>query len=174
MYNNQDSKFGWVKWSLLAIAIFALICLIFAIFLYKDIQKDENSAYAETEAQLLGATSLTEVSKIEQFNGSEAYHVVFGKNEDNEEKIIFYPLAGREKNLTTIDRNEIIPEEEIQSQWSEQCNGCELIEIVPALDDGNELWEITYYDEANNYVFAYVSIYDGAQHKQYRLNSMFN
>ncbi len=165
---------GWLKWSLLILLLLSVIFLVLAIYLYQDIRESKVSGYEETRQQLLANTSLTEITAIEQFNGAQSYHVVHGVNGEGEEKIVFYPLAGNEKNLTTIDKSEIIPENQVQLQWQEQCSDCELIEVIPALSDGNALWEMTYIDESGRYVFDYLSIYDGAQYEKYRFTSMFN
>lgn len=165
---------GWLKWSLLIVLLLVVIFLVFAIYLYTDIRQSKESGYEETRQQLLANTSLTEITAIEQFNGAQSYHVVHGINGEVEEKIVFYPLKGNEKNLTTIDKSEIVPETQVQSQWQEQCSNCELIEVVPALSDGNALWEVTFIDENGQYVFDYLSIYDGTRYEQYRFTSMFN
>ncbi|MFC2948333.1 cell wall elongation regulator TseB-like domain-containing protein [Virgibacillus sediminis] len=164
---------GWLKWGSAAIVIILLICLISAAVLYSNIHQERTEAFAETEKVLLEATSLQQITDIKQFNGAESYHVVFGVNEENEEKIIYYPLGGREKNLTTVDRSEIITQDKVVEEWKSRCMDCKLVQIVPSLIDGEELWEITYWDESGRYVFDYVSIYDGSPYEMYRLNPMF-
>ncbi|MFC3038905.1 DUF5590 domain-containing protein [Virgibacillus xinjiangensis] len=171
--NINRSLPGWIKWGAVALITIAIIGVVFAAVLYYGIQQELTETMAETEQVLLDATSLQEIDMIEQFNGSEAFHVVYGRNGEDEEKIIFYPLEGKEKNLTTIDRSEIIPKDEIADTWKNDCNECELVQIVPALVDGEELWEITYWDKSNRYVFDYVSIYDGSPYEMYRLDPIF-
>ncbi|UJL48074.1 DUF5590 domain-containing protein [Virgibacillus sp. NKC19-16] len=174
--NNRNAVFlgrSWLFWSLLIFILLFVSFLLYAVFLYLDIMESKTAGVEETEEQITQATSVTEINKIEQFNGAKSYHVVFGQNEDNEEKIIFYPLEGNEKTLTTIDKSEIVTEESIINQWRNECNGCDLLNIVPALVDDTPLWEITYNDSSNRYILDYLSIYDGSRYEQYRLNRMF-
>ncbi|MEC5422491.1 DUF5590 domain-containing protein [Virgibacillus sp. C22-A2] len=165
--------FNWFKWSLLIISLIAIVCFIAGIFLYLDLKESKYAGQDQTAEQILRATSITEIDKIEQFNGAEAYHVIFGKNDKNEEKIIFYPLEGNEKNLTTIDQSEIVTEQSVLQQIQQACTNCELIKILPALVNDEVLWEITYIDNSSRYVMEYVSIYDGSQYEQYRFRRMF-
>lgn len=140
--NRQFSQFTaprWLKISLLILFILILSCSIYGVILYNNLKDSKTAGYDETKNQILNHTSITEIEKIEQFNGAEAYHVIFGKNDNGESKMIFYPLKGNEKNLTTIDQSEIIPSEEILGQWNGQCQNCELVKLVPALIEDEAL-----------------------------------
>jgi uncharacterized protein YpmB len=172
---NQTSNIKKVFiWGSIILLILFISAVVYSIFLYQDIMESKTAGFTETESQILNATTLVSIDKIEQFNGDESYHVVFGKNEANEQKIIFYPLEGNEKNLTVLDESEIISEQTITSSWQDACSGCELIKAVPAIKDENILWEVTYTDESDRYILDYLSIYDGTRYEQYRFTQMFN
>lgn len=176
MINNRYSRFNekrWFLWSTVLFLIVLISCIIYMVFLYIDLKDSKTAGFEETKKQILSNTSITSIEEIEQFNGNEAYHVIYGKNKDNDGKIIFYPLKGKEKNLTTIDQTEIITKKQVLSQWKEQCKGCELVKIVPALVKDKALWEITYNDKSDRYVLDYVSLYDGSRYEQYRFKRMF-
>ncbi|MBM7598386.1 uncharacterized protein YpmB [Virgibacillus halotolerans] len=176
MINNSyspDKKRSWFFWSLIIILIILIIGFIYAVFLYYDVKGSKTEGFAETEKQILNATSITKIDKIEQFNGDEAYHVIFGKDNKDEKKIIFYPLKGKEKNLTTIKQADIVSEDQIVNDWKAQCEQCKLVKVVPALVDDKALWEITYSDESGRYVLDYLSLYDGSRYEQYRFRRMF-
>lgn len=173
--NNEMSAFKKFFFRTGVILLILLISAgIYSVFLYQDIMESKTEGFAETESRILEATSLVFIDKIEQFNGSEAYQVVFGKNETNENKIIFYPLEGSEKNLTVLDESEIISKETILKSWEEACGQCDFIKAVPAMKDENILWEVTYTDESDRYVLDYLSIYDGSRYERYRFTQMFN
>lgn len=174
MMINETSRFkGWFLWSLIITLVIIISCFIYALFLYHDLKESKSAGFEETEKQILDGTSITEVEKIEQFNGEEAFHVVYGENKEHEKKIIFYPLKGTEKNLTTINESEIISKKQVLDKWREQCQDCELVKIVPALVDNKALWELTYNDKSNRYVLDYLSLYDGSRFEQYRFKQMF-
>lgn len=169
--NNSSSN--WLLWGLLGGALLIAGLLAYGIFLYNDLYASKTEGFEETANQILNQTSITEVEKVEAYHGSQAYHVVYGTNGDAEEKIIFYPLEGAEKDLTTIDREEIMSKEEIISQWRADCEGCEFIRAVPALEDDQPLWELAYNDSNNRYNLDYLSIYDGSRYEQYRFRKIF-
>ncbi|MBP2078301.1 DUF5590 domain-containing protein [Oceanobacillus polygoni] len=168
------NKSNWLLWSSLSLLVILLGLGIYGIVLYNNLYDSKTAGFDETSRQILSQTSITEIEKIEQYNGSKAYHVLFGSNDADEEKLIFYPLEGKEKSLTTIDKSEILTEEEIISRWQSECNSCKLIKVTPALEDDEALWEIAYNDVNDEYVLDYKSIYDGSPVHMYRFKRMFN
>lgn len=139
-----------------------------------DLNEERTKGFSKTQRDLIQQTSITDIEKIEKFNGEQAYHVVYGKTEDGSEKIIFYPLAGSEKQLTTVDADEILPESKMIGMWQSECPSCQLVKATPALLDNELLWELVYYDEENHYVFDYRSIYDGSHYEDIRYLRQFN
>lgn len=91
------NKSKWLLWSSLTLLIILIALGIYGIVLYNNLYDSKTAGFDETSRQILSQTSITEIEKIEQYNGSAAYHVLFGKNDANEEKLIFYPLEGNEK-----------------------------------------------------------------------------
>lgn len=170
---SQHEKKGWLFWSLIVILIIFISSFIYAVFLYYDVKGSKTEGFAETEKQILKATSITEVDEIKQFNGEEAYHVIFGIDKKDEKKVIFYPLKGKEKDLTTIKQKDMISEDQIVKDWKAQCEDCKLVKAVPALVDDKVLWEISYRDGSNRYGLDYLSLYDGTRYEQYRFGRMF-
>ncbi|RDW22066.1 DUF5590 domain-containing protein [Oceanobacillus chungangensis] len=170
---SQSTKRIWLKKGLVTVLVIAFACLIYAIFLYNDLYESKIEGFAETEKQILAQTAIIEVDKIERYNGESPYHVVHGKNEDNEEKIIFYPLIGNEKNLTTINKADIISEQQILNAWQNQCSQCQLVHISPALMEQEPLWEIAYYkDNKSKYVLDYLSMDDASRKEQLQFSKL--
>ncbi|AIF45449.1 hypothetical protein X953_11015 [Virgibacillus sp. SK37] len=158
---------------MLIFLIVIISCFIYLLFLYLDLKDSKTEGFADTKQQILQATSIEEIDKINKFNGEEAYHVIFGTTDSGKKQIIFYPLQGKKKDLTTIDQSDIIAEEAIIGEWKQQCSSCEFIKITPALVNDKPLWELTYRDESDRYVLDYLSIYDGSRYEQYRFKQMF-
>ncbi|AXI09328.1 hypothetical protein CV093_11060 [Oceanobacillus sp. 143] len=170
---SQSPKRNWLIKGLITILVIAVACLIYALFLYNNLYESKVEGFAETKKQILAQTAITEVDKIERYNGDSPYHVVYGKNKENEEKIIFYPLNGKEKNLTTVDQADIILEQQILNAWKNQCNHCELVHISPALMDQEPLWEIAYYeDNKSRYVLDYLSMDDASRKEQLHFSKL--
>lgn len=169
-----ESKRSWLFWSTIIFIILFISVLIYAIFLYMDLNEKRTAGFDDTRREVLNQTAITEISNIESFNGEASYHVVSGIDTEGEEKLIFYPLEGNEKTITTIDYEDITPKSAIINEWQANCNSCELINVSPALVDDEALWELTYYDENDLYVFEYVSIYDASPYEEIRYLRKFN
>ncbi|MHA6251126.1 cell wall elongation regulator TseB-like domain-containing protein [Oceanobacillus sp. CAU 1775] len=164
----------WFVWSSIILSILFISLLIYAIFLYMDLNEKRTAGFDTTKTQILDQTSITDISSIEKFNGEKSFHVIFGENAEGEEKLIYYPLEGNEKTLTIIDAEEIIPKSSIINSWEKECTSCHLIRVIPALIDEEPLWELTYYNENKRYVFKYISVYDGSTYEEFSYRRMFN
>jgi len=172
---TEPKRKNWVLiWSIVIVFLIIIACFIYGIFLYSDLYESKTKGFDETNEQILNQTAITEIDKIEKFNGAKSYHVIYGKNENEEEKIIFYPLEGNEKNLTTVDASETISQEQILQLWNEECESCDFVAISPAIIDDEVLWEIAYKDDQNRYVLDFFSMYDASRYEQHRFNPMFN
>lgn len=169
-----NRKQTWLLWSCIIIVILFISAVIYAIFLYMDLNDKRTAGYNETTKEVLNQTTIEEITSIEKFNGEEAYHVIYGVDNAGEEKIIFYPLDGNEKTLTTINAEDVMSTSDLLDEWKANCDPCKLINVTPALIKDDVLWELTYYDENDRYVFDYVSIYDGSAYEEIRYLRMFN
>ncbi|WP_082918037.1 DUF5590 domain-containing protein [Oceanobacillus sp. Castelsardo] len=171
---SQSTGLNWIQKTFIIIIAIIVIVTIFGVYLYQDIMKNKSANFEQTREVILEQTPITKVNKIELYHGDEAYHLVYGSDEKGEEQIIFYPLKGKEKDITTIGYSEIIPKDQILQTWQQNCANCELNKISPALIEDKLLWEITYYDENDRYVLDYLSIHDGSSYEQYRFKRMFD
>lgn len=169
----NDTKRIWYISGFILFSILFISAVVYGIFLYVDLVEQRTKAHERTERALLEQTALEQVEKIENFHGDEPYHIVYGRNEQGTEQLIFYPLEGTEKTLTIVDMDEILPESAMIGMWQTECDGCEFVKITPALLDDKILWELVYYDAENRYVLDYRSIYDGTPYEQISFASRF-
>nr|GGG65492.1 hypothetical protein GCM10011398_06450 [Virgibacillus oceani] len=142
--------------------------------MYHDIQTSKTTGFSYTKNKVLHETELQEVDSISRFQGKTEYHVVRGSTKKGEDKFVFVPIDKESEKLTIIDASKMISKKNIMEQWKQQCNNCELVEIIPAMVKDKPLWELTYKDSSGRYIFDYLSIYDGTRYEQFRLKSMFN
>lgn len=171
---SQSTGLNWIQKSLIIILGLSIIVIAVGIFLYNDIINTKEMNFEETNRVIINQTPIVKVENIELYHGDEAYHIVYGVNENEEKLVIFYPLEGKEKNITTIKQSEMFPEERLYNQWLSSCVNCELINISPAIKEDTILWEITYYDENDYYVLHYFSIKDGSSYEKFRFKELFN
>lgn len=171
---SESSVPSWLKWSLWILSLVLILVFIYSIYLYHTIEQSKLSGFAETKEKVLHETDLIVIDDINRFNGKNAFHILFGKTKDDQNKIVFFPLKNKNKDLTIIDESETIAKQSILNQWDTQCQGCKLIKIIPAMVNDEALWELTYIDKSKRYTIDYLSIYDGSRYEQFRFTRMFN
>lgn len=174
---RQNSRYTvpkWLKWVIVGIILVLISCFIYLFFLYSDIQQYRSENYQDSKEEVLEKTNVSKIENVTGYNGGHQFHVVFGKTKDGENKMVFVPLDNKEKKLTVIDVSKTIKKQQIKEQWQQQCENCELINITVAMENNEPLWEVTYVDDSDRYIFDYLSIYDGTRIQQYRLKSIFH
>ncbi len=159
----------WSKWILLGICVLLIGFFIYMITFYQGLVRTKAEGIPAAEAQMLEASELTEINQINKYQGKQFYMIGFGETKDKQKKIIFLPEKKNKKPII-IDADETIQKEKITNIWRETCDACALIKITPAMESKKPLWEITYIDRSNSYVFEYLSMYDGSQYEQFRFS----
>lgn len=172
-FDQQSQKSTWVKWTLIILLLIIIASTAYMIVIYNQIQQDKKTGFTETEEIVLQETDLVEISDIERYHGEAAYHIVFGKTENDEHKIVYVPLTNDEQDLITIDQSEMISKETLENQLQNECNTCKIISIIPGIENSELLWELTYVDDSGRYVLEYVSIHDGTQYEQFRFTQTY-
>ncbi|QKY69187.1 DUF5590 domain-containing protein [Lentibacillus sp. CBA3610] len=181
MINNGISRNtvpNWLKWTLGIVGLLIIAFLIFAIYLYQAAQGNRTAAYDQVAEEVLQETELTAISSIERFHGENAYYIVYGETDHEENKIVFYPFDLDQSSIISLNQSEIVSEETVRANWNNQCNSCKMIDITPAVisdgDDQQPAWEITYEDNSGRYVMEYLSVSDGSRIEARRFNRLFN
>ncbi|HEX6593484.1 MAG TPA: DUF5590 domain-containing protein [Bacillota bacterium] len=164
----------WLKWSLWIFCIIIVFCIIYSIFLYKNIQSSKTEGFQDSEQIVLDETNVVEIEDIILSHSEQPHHVVIGKTKNGEKKLVFVPLSSNNnKKLTIVNEQDIVSAQSIQQEWTNKCHECEWIKLVPTIVDHEPMWEITYIDNNGRYVIDYLSIYDGTNYEQYRFRPMF-
>lgn len=167
---NINTK-RWVKWIFIFVIVALFIVLMYFVFLYNQIMSTKTSGYTETEKRISAETEITEIEQITSFHEKNSFHVVMGKTNETE-KVAFVPSKNDEP-IEVIDKNNIISKNAIKDQWKNECKECDLIKIVPGMINDQPVWEVTYTDNYDRYVFDYLSIHNGVRYEQFRFSTMF-
>jgi len=160
----------WLKWTLISLCFFIVIVISYTVYIYIHIQNEQKDSFSQTKQRVLADTNIAYIEDVQQFQSEKAYHIVFGKTKNNDEKFLFVPLHDDE--MVVINNEDIIAEEQIYEKWRARCQHCDLIQISPAMIDNEPLWEITYNDD-DMYTFHYVSMIDGTMYERLQLTQMF-
>ncbi|WP_163969835.1 cell wall elongation regulator TseB-like domain-containing protein [Oceanobacillus halotolerans] len=163
----------WLKWSIAVITICMIALLVYSYYLYQIVQEQRTTGFSNSEEIVIRETTLQQIDTIKNFQGKEAYHILFGSTDDTQEQIAFLNLDNDQKDIVLIDQDEIISEKQAVDEWSQTCDECEFIKISPAMINERPLWELTYRDEKDRYVLDYISMYDGSQYEQLRFKQTF-
>ncbi|MFS0751601.1 DUF5590 domain-containing protein [Oceanobacillus sp. 1P07AA] len=169
-----NTKRKWLVYSLVGIGIILISLLAYCIYLYQVINDSRTSEMDTTTTQLLQQTSYVDIHSIESFHGTNSYHVLEATNEAGEDKLVFYPLEGEQRQLKVFDMEDMLSKDTLIESWQSSCDSCKLVNVTPALMEEEAYWEITYHDNENNYVMNYHSITDGSLQEQYKYPKMFN
>ncbi|WP_243521375.1 DUF5590 domain-containing protein [Bacillus pseudomycoides] len=152
--------------------IFAIIIVIVAIGLYgvhvynatmeKKIPKESKVVEIAKEK-----AKLTKVKSVDYFNGESSYAVVQGVDEKGEKIIVWVPekkgdvlVKKQSEGISEKDALQIVAKEQKPKQFLKAKLGAE--NNVP-------LWEVTYIDDENRYIYYYLAFQDGKFLKRYSI-----
>lgn len=158
---------------LLILGFIFLVMTIYFVMTYYSIQTSKTKGFQKTNDLVLEMTDLSEINETVRFQEIDTYHIVQGKTTENSDQYIFVPISNPDEDLTIVNQADIINKDEIEKQWSANCDQCQLVAIKPAMMNHTPLWELTYYDASNRYVFDYVTMDDGSEFERIRLQREF-
>ncbi|MFB4169192.1 DUF5590 domain-containing protein [Virgibacillus sp. JSM 102003] len=176
MKNKRISRLNipdWLKWTFSVLLLILIACFIYGVYLYNAVQQDKTASFKDIKDEVIAETKLLTIGKVKRFHGNKAYYIVYGKTDNHNQKIIFYPFKKKNAEIISVNKSEIISEETIRKKWKESCRNCNLFDITPGLVGDKPSWEITFTDDSNRYVIDNLSIYDGTRIEQFRFKQMF-
>lgn len=174
--NNKRARknsFSWLKLTFIILLLMIISIVIYFFITYNFIQKSKQTGFDETKQYVLETTDIIHIEHVERFQELDEYHIVFGQNDAGEDQLLFVSISNPDEEITIVNEADIIHIDELKKQWSSHCKACKLISVKPAMIDHTPLWELTYYDDSNRFVFDYVSIYDGSEFEKIRLQRKF-
>lgn len=174
---NQDNYSFFKRIALIIVLIIILLIAVFFYYMF-TIEKDFEATFDQSKAKVIEETDLKNISSMHSYQEEELFHIFIGKSNSNEDLISVVHLD-KDKKITsekikTFKSVDYISEESMLDKWAETCNQCDLIKIQAAYTDDFLLWEITYNDIDNRYVFDYYLMTDGKQFEELKLNRNFN
>lgn len=163
-----------IKWTLLIMLLLFISVLIYSFILYNGAETVKNLGKQESKNKIYLNTDIVSIENIEQFNGDQPYHIIYGVDKDNQGLIAIVPFRSAEDKIKVIKEFDIVNKDIIYQEWQEDCGRCEMIKVVPGVVDKQIVWELTYKDELDRYIFEYLSIYSGEQYEKMILTERFN
>ncbi|RPF55794.1 uncharacterized protein YpmB [Aquisalibacillus elongatus] len=134
---------------LIAIAIIGLFTFL---IIYNGIQNDMSEMEERSINQAKSNSPIETVEGVRQFNGQSSYIVVTGQNENEKLLHAFIPDSNDEElEVEWVEAEEGLTEEEMLTEWRNNCSQCDLMSITPGIMNSRYVWEIIY--EENNRIY---------------------
>jgi len=172
-YSTRKKRLSLIKLLVLIAVAFLLIVCIAVTVLYKQTIHDRENGFAKAASKAIDQTELVSMSNVERFDGKKSYFIVYGKSKDGAKKIAFMPVSKNDKPII-IDESKALSKQQAVKEWGNECSSCTLISSTAAMIDKEPLWEITYRDQSDYYVFQYLSMKDGKTLETFRLAQTTN
>lgn len=174
----RQKKFTLNKGIILIIAIIVITLItIFSYYLY-NIQKNHEIVFDESSKMIIKETDMVKITNMYVSQEESLYHIFTGETKTEEEVISSIRLRKDKdlspKNIKTHKSTDMVSEKAILNKWLDTCNQCEKVKIQPAIIDKELLWEITYTDGDDRYVFAYYLMKNGTKYEEVKLKRNFN
>ncbi|QSS98438.1 DUF5590 domain-containing protein [Pontibacillus sp. ALD_SL1] len=164
---STEHKSGKV---LLTVIIAVVLLTGYLGYLYYTVQNDKTETYATSKQIAQKETPLNTVNSVSRYHGMHQYDIVAGVDDNGVKGFAFIPVTDeKEGSVTYVENTDMVVQEEMHRIWEDQCADCSFIEITPAIHQGVPLWEITYRDENNRYVFDYYKMENGKRFEVFRL-----
>ncbi|MEQ6390362.1 DUF5590 domain-containing protein [Bacillaceae bacterium S4-13-58] len=158
-----------LKWIVISVLLFLFLGMGFFSYFYFYVQDQKEDDYAFAKQQALEGTPIKEIESTERFHGKFYYVTVYGVDEDNNALFAFVPMEDNDEDIHYVYKNEGVSQEEVLDYWNRECRDCSLNDIKLGFTSQIPVWELTYEDEHERYVFDYFRFDNGERYEQYRL-----
>ncbi|NEU31192.1 hypothetical protein GN156_10410 [bacterium LRH843] len=156
------------KWIVTCSLIFFLVLIGVSVYAYQSIQMplydqfDRASAYAT-------ANELTMINHIDYYYGTEAYYIVNGKNEENEE-VIFW--INEDFTSHHVEKStDGITSEKALAIVQKEVNIARVLSVRLGIERDLPIYEVTYINDQNSQGYYYLTFRDGTFMKRYQLRT---
>ncbi|WP_145956040.1 cell wall elongation regulator TseB-like domain-containing protein [Halobacillus halophilus] len=156
----QSSPFtvpSWLKWSFIIIGALFFLSGALAVWMYVSINKDLHTGEEAAREMALNQTEIATVEKVSIYHGKSKVHIVKGKTQGGKEGLVFIDLSKNEI-LNEQMNQEIIAEQQLKQSWRADCQNCIYKNIQLGYEEEQPVYEITYVDSQNRYVFDYFNL----------------
>ena len=157
MTKPQSSPFtvpNWVKWASIIVSILFILGLSLAIWIYIDVNQDHTRAHAQASTLVLEQTEVETVDEVSVYHGKETVHIIRGSMEDGHSVLVYVQVNDQEV-LDVIKGEDYLSISEMKDVWKEGCAGCAFKNIHYGYEEDEPVFEITYIDQQDRYVFDY-------------------
>ncbi|GIP37426.1 hypothetical protein J31TS4_07060 [Paenibacillus sp. J31TS4] len=155
-----------VGWTL---SVIAAACLVFVFRYYTVIQAEEEAVLNQAAERARQAGHVTTVTKLQPYTGDEPYTVVFGKNAEDQEVIVWVS----EGEMIAKPASEGVTSQMAQTATKAKGADVEVLRVSAGRTGGVLVWEVFYKrPEAGGerYYYDFYHFEDGSPIDTYKLS----
>ncbi|WP_173916326.1 DUF5590 domain-containing protein [Halobacillus sp. Marseille-Q1614] len=160
--SSQFTAPSWVKWALLITGILFVIIFTLCTWMYLHINDSKTQNYDKAKTFAKEEAGFNQVDNVTRYNGQTVIHIVNGTTKDGEDMYAFINVEEMEV-LSTLSSEQMISGEALRSEIEAGCSSCEWVDTQLAFEENRPVWELTYKDDSNRYVFEYIDVENGEQ-----------
>ncbi|MGP4075295.1 cell wall elongation regulator TseB-like domain-containing protein [Halobacillus sp. K22] len=148
---------SWLKWSFIIIGALFILSGALAVWMYLSINQDLHAGEEAAQELALNRTELAKVENVSSYHGKKKVHIVKGKTQEGTEGLIFIDLSERKILNKQMDLD-IVAEQQLKQSWRADCQNCVFKNIQLGYEEEQPVYELTYVDSQNRYVFDYFNL----------------
>lgn len=160
---RSDTMKKWI-WTILIVVVAVVLYggHIYNATMEKKVPKESKTVEVAKEK-----AKLTNVTKIDYYNGQTPYEVVQGVNEKGEQYIVWVPE--KKGDILVQEANKGISEKEALQIVAKERKPKQFVKAKLGAENNVPLWEVTYIDDENRYTYYYLAFQDGKFLKRYSI-----
>ncbi|GAB2574758.1 hypothetical protein [Gracilibacillus alcaliphilus] len=158
--------------SMIALLIIMIGLFVYFYFLYQDIMENKAEGDpANVEELALDNSDLETIETIERYHGDVVYYVADGETSDGVSQYLFIykPEAEDEEETEwqyqAFDKEVFYSTEEILTEWSDRCDGCEFLDAAIGMNQAVPILEIKFFNPNQQLVYENVVLEDKSYYR---------
>lgn len=154
------------KWLFIIIFVIAVVIGIFAYF-YMSIRSPIKEDAKRAVEYVLEHTEIVQVDKTEFYNGTRDYQVIFGKDKNGTEWIVWY--NDEEKDVIKRKKADGLSEQDVLKIVKKELNIEKTEKIRLGIENRLPVYEVIYLEDGDRFAYYYLTFDDGTFVKRYSL-----
>lgn len=174
----MNAKRALINWKVVFILLLLIVCIGIIIYIttfYRTLVDSKVENRSAIASFVLESNLLKTIEEIDDVQAEERFYIVKGTDKKQIERLIFIPHKEdvKEKDVLKFKTKDLRKQEDIETSWQKECNGCSLKKSNPSMIEKKPLWELAYTDASNRYIIQYISLEDGKIYEQLTLNKKY-
>ncbi|HLU23731.1 MAG TPA: DUF5590 domain-containing protein [Bacillaceae bacterium] len=147
------------KW-ILIIAVLLLLAAGGIYWLYTSTRAPLEAAKEYAEEIASSEAGIVSIEEFYMYNGSETYYVIIGKQEDEQEMVVWIP-EDEEKKLIKKKLADGVSKQEVVNKLLAEENPQEILNVTLGMENDLPIWEVSYINNDSKLNYYYIHFDSG-------------